>query len=228
MPSGIARLYVIPQLPQFLQVHPRIEFELSSTDRLVDPIEEGFDCVMRAGAPRDPQLIARPLGRLIVINCASADYLRRRGTPQNLADLPRHDLIHYVSTLGGRSEGFEYPESGGYRTSPMPGPGVVNNSDAYNAACLAGLGLIQAPEIGVREHLARGDLVEVLRDIAQSRCRCRCCMRIGATCRSACACSWIGSLGSSGPRLPTDTPEQIARLARFGHFDALYSFIEHG
>jgi DNA-binding transcriptional LysR family regulator len=44
----------------------------------------------------------------------------------------------------------------------MSGPVVVNNSDAYNAACLAGLGLIQVPEIGVREHLARGELVEVL------------------------------------------------------------------
>ena len=46
----------------------------------------------------------------------------------------------------------------------MSGPVVVNNSDACNAACLAGLGLIQAPEIGVREHLARGALVEVLPD----------------------------------------------------------------
>jgi DNA-binding transcriptional LysR family regulator len=162
MPSGIARLYAIPRLPQFLQAHPQIEIELSSTDRLVDPIQEGFDCVMRAGTPRDSQLIARPLGRLILINCASVDYLRRRGIPQTLADLAEHDLIHYVSTLGGTSEGFEYPESGGYRTLPMSGPVVVNNSDAYNAACLAGLGLIQAPEIGVREHLARGVLVEVL------------------------------------------------------------------
>jgi DNA-binding transcriptional LysR family regulator len=162
MPSGIARLYVIPQLPQFLQAHPQIEFELSSTDRLVDPIQEGFDCVMRVGAPRDPQLIARPLGHLILINCASADYLRRRGTPQTLADLAEHDLIHYVSRLGSKSEGFEYPDSGAYRTLAMSGSVVVNNSDAYNAACLAGLGLIQAPEIGVREHLARGALVEIL------------------------------------------------------------------
>jgi DNA-binding transcriptional LysR family regulator len=162
MPSGIARLYVIPQLPKFLQAHPQIEFELSSTDRLVDPVREGFDCVMRAGGPRDPQLIARPLGQLILINSASADYLRQRGTPQSLAELANHDLIHYVSILGGKSEGFEYPESGGYRTLPMSGPVVVNNSDAYNAACLAGLGLIQVPEIGVREHLASGALVEVL------------------------------------------------------------------
>jgi len=162
MPSGIARLYVIPRLPEFLQVHPHIELELSSTDRLVDPIQEGFDCVLRAGAPRDPQLIARPLGRLILINCASVDYLRRRGTPQTLADLAEHDLIHYVSRLGSKSEGFEYPQSGGYRTLAMSGPLVVNNSDAYNAACLAGLGMIQEPEIGVREHVARGVLVEVL------------------------------------------------------------------
>jgi DNA-binding transcriptional LysR family regulator len=162
MPSGIARLYVIPHLPQFLLAHPQIEFELSSTDRLVDPIQEGFDCVMRAGAARDPRLIARPLGRLILINCASADYLRRRGTPRTLADLAQHDLIHYVSTLGAKSEGFEYPESHAYRTLSMSGPVVVNNSDAYNAACLAGLGLIQVPEIGVREPLARGVLVEVL------------------------------------------------------------------
>lgn len=162
MPSAIARQYVIPHLPQFLQSHPHIEFELSSTDRLVNPIQEGFDCVMRAGAPRDPQLIAQSLGRLILINCASAEYLRRRGTPQTLADLAKHDLIHYVNTLGGKSPGFEYPGSGEYRTLPMSGPVVVNNSDAYNAACLAGLGLIQAPEIGVREHLARGFLIEVL------------------------------------------------------------------
>jgi DNA-binding transcriptional LysR family regulator len=162
MPSGIARLYVIPQLPQFLQAHLQVEFELSSTDRLVDPIQEGFDCVMRAGAPQDPQLIARPLGRLILMNCASPDYLRRRGTPQSIADLAHHDLIQYVSRFGGKSEGFEYPESGEYRTLPMSGPVVVNSSDAYNAACLAGLGLIQAPEIGVREYLASGVLVEVL------------------------------------------------------------------
>lgn len=162
MPSGLARLQVIPRLPEFLKAHPQIEIELSSTDRLVDPIAEGFDCVLRAGAPRDPQLIARPLGHLTFINCASADYVRRRGKPQTLGDLAKHDLVHYVTTLGTKSLGFEYPEAGKYQFLPMSGPVVVNNSDAYNAACLAGLGLIQVPEIGVREHLARGDLVEVL------------------------------------------------------------------
>ena len=58
MPSGLARLHVIPRLPEFLKKRPQIKIELSSTDRLVDPIAEGFDCVLRAGAPRDQQLIA--------------------------------------------------------------------------------------------------------------------------------------------------------------------------
>jgi DNA-binding transcriptional LysR family regulator len=162
MPSGLARLFVIPRLPEFLEAHPQVEFESSTTDRLVDPIQEGFDCVLRIGAPRDPQLIVRPLGRLVFINCASPDYLRRRGTPETLDDLAKHDLVHYVTTLGTKSMGFEYPEAGGYRYLPMSGPVVVNSSDAYNSACVAGLGLTQPPEIGVRGQLASGQLVEVL------------------------------------------------------------------
>jgi DNA-binding transcriptional LysR family regulator len=162
MPSGLARLFLIPRLPEFLEAHPQVEFELSTTDRLVDPIQEGFDCVLRVGAPRDPQLIVRPLGRLVFINCASPDYLRRRGTPETLDDLAKHDLVHYVTTLGTKSPGFEYPDAGAYRYLPMSGPVVVNSSDAYNSACLAGLGLTQPPEMGVRGQLARGQLVEVL------------------------------------------------------------------
>lgn len=162
LPSRLARSYVIPRLPEFLQAHPGIEFELSTTDRLVDPIQEGFDCVLRVGAPRDPQLIARPLGKLKFVNVASADYLRRRGTPKSLEDLKDHDLVHYVSVLGNRSEGFEYPVDGAFRMLAMAGPITVNSTDAYHAACRAGLGIIQAPTIGVRKDIESGVLVEVL------------------------------------------------------------------
>jgi DNA-binding transcriptional LysR family regulator len=165
MPSGVARLHIIPQLPRFLESHPQLEIELSCTDRLVDPIEEGFDCVLRVGALRDRRLIARPLGSLRIINCASPAYLERRGIPRTLEDLAGHQLIHYVTTLGARSGGFEYPSVRGYRSLQMPGAVVVNSSGAYTAACLAGLGLIQAPEIGLRELLARGELVEVLPEL---------------------------------------------------------------
>lgn len=163
MPSGVARHFIIDRLPEFLQAHPLVELELSSTDRLVDLVREGFDCVLRVGALGDSNLIARPLGCYRIVNCASPGYLRRHGTPRSLDDLSRHQLIHYVSTLGARSPGFEYPDGkGGYASLAMPGALTVNNSEAYQAACLAGLGLIQAPMAGLRPLLDSGQLVEVL------------------------------------------------------------------
>jgi DNA-binding transcriptional LysR family regulator len=80
MPSGMARLYVIPQLPRFLEAHPQLQIELSCTDRLVDPIQEGFDCVLRVGTLRDTPLIALPLGGLTALRAASPALRRRRSS----------------------------------------------------------------------------------------------------------------------------------------------------
>jgi DNA-binding transcriptional LysR family regulator len=162
MPGSIARNFIIPRLPQFLQAHPQLELELSCTDRRVDLVREGFDCVLRVGAPGDASLIARPLGRFRVINCASPAYLRDFGTPQTPDDLAAHRLIHFVSTLGAKSFGWEYPDGIGYRSLSMPGALTVNNAEAYETACLAGLGLIQVPAVGVQQLVAQGLLVEVL------------------------------------------------------------------
>jgi hypothetical protein len=108
MPVGVARNLVIPKLPAFLQQYPGIELELSSSDRLVDVIREGFDCVVRVGTLKDSGLIARPLGKLSVINCASPDYLARFGYPETLDDLGSHAVIHYAAMLGTRPQGFEF------------------------------------------------------------------------------------------------------------------------
>ena len=96
------------------------------------------------------------------VNVASPDYLRRHGTPRTLHDLGEHQPIHYVPTLGNKSPGWDYPDGDGYASLPMAGNVTVNNSEAYQAACLAGLGLIQVPLVGVRGLLASGALVEVL------------------------------------------------------------------
>jgi DNA-binding transcriptional LysR family regulator len=162
MPSGVAKTMVIPQLPGFLAAHPKVILEFSSTDRRVDIVREGFDCVLRIGPLGDSSLIARPLGHFRMTNCASPSYLERYGTPESLDDLAHHKLIHYVQTLGAKSPGWEYTDAGEYRCMDMAGVITVNNADAYQAACLAGLGLIQAPEPGVRHLIEAGRLVEVL------------------------------------------------------------------
>lgn len=162
MPTIAARLLVMPHLGEFLRAYPHIEIEVSSTDRRVDLVREGFDCVVRAGDVRDPSLIARYLGAVPIVNCASPAYLQQFGTPQTLADLARHRLVHYVALLGGRSAGFEYLQDGQLRQLPMNGPVTVNNTEAFQGACLGGLGIAQAPLSGVRAHLEAGRLVALL------------------------------------------------------------------
>lgn len=162
MSSGLAKLLVIPHLPDFLARHPALELELSGSDRRVDVIREGFDCVVRGGALDDNGLVARPLGTLHIANCASPAYLARNGTPTTLADLSAHVLVHYAASLGQGASGFEYHDGAGYRLLPMPGQLTVNNGDGYMAAALAGLGIIQVPRVGARAALASGALVEVL------------------------------------------------------------------
>ena len=168
MPTEVARTLIVPALPSFLLSHPGVELELSSTDRQVDLVQEGFDCVLRIGPAGDESLIARPLGRLRMVNVASPAYLERHGVPRSIEDLVRqeHRTVHYSQTLGAKPFGWEYPEGdGGYTTVPLPGALHVNSVQTYEAAGLAGLGLIQAALLGVRHHLESGALAEVLPDL---------------------------------------------------------------
>ena len=106
--------------------------------------------------------MARPLGHFRLLNCASPAYLERYGVPQSLEDLAQHCLVDYAPSLGARAALFEYVDGDVVRSVEMPAAVAVNNSDAYQAACVAGLGIIQAPESGLGEALAQGKLVDVL------------------------------------------------------------------
>lgn len=164
LPITFARNVIIPRLPELLTQHPQLELVVSTTDRRVDVVRDGFDCVMRIGTLSDSGLTARRLGELRMINCASPGYVRRHGTPRTLDDLERHLLVHY-SLTGGDEPSFEYPHPGGFRSKPMRATVTVNNADAYRAACIAGLGIIQAPRVGMDELIKAGELVEVLPDL---------------------------------------------------------------
>lgn len=165
MPVGFARDLFIPRLPELLAAHPGLELSLSTTDRRVDVLREGFDCVLRIGSLADSGLTARRLGVLPMLNCASPAYLARHGTPRRLEDLARHFVVHYSLSFGTDAPSFEYPDGDRYRELPMKSLVAVNNADAYEAACLAGLGIIQAPRTGMAERFASGELVEILPDL---------------------------------------------------------------
>lgn len=164
LPNTLARELVIPRLPEFLSLHPQLEVAISTTDRFVDIVQEGFDCVLRVGALADSELIVRPLGALPMANVASPAYLQAHGTPRSLDDLAQHRVVHYSGRLGTQGAGLEYVEGGERRLHPMRTALVVNSADAFQAACVAGLGIIQAPLRGVQPLIEAGQLVALLPD----------------------------------------------------------------
>jgi LysR family transcriptional regulator for bpeEF and oprC len=161
VPASAGRHVIVPALPGFFARYPDVVLELGSSDRPVDLVAEGVDCVIRGGDVHDERLVARKLGELPVITCASPGYLAEHGVPQALADLDAHRFVLFFSPRTGRT--FD-PEFGG-RDHPVRHHLAVNDADAWLAAALAGLGLVQLPQNHVvRGHLARGELVQVLAD----------------------------------------------------------------
>src|SRR5215467_9971382 len=86
----LARHFLMPGLPQFFERYPDIELAMSESDRWVDIVREGVDCVLRYGALPDSDLVARPVAKLERITCAAPSYLDRYGCPQTPDDLASH------------------------------------------------------------------------------------------------------------------------------------------
>jgi len=161
VPTMFARTVVLPRLPELLALHPLLEMEVSATDRRVDVRREGIDCAMRIGVLADESLVAQRLGVLPMVNVVSPGYAVKYGIPMSCDDLERHFIVHYSATFGG-APAFEVEVDGLVEERPMRSLVTVNNIDAYRAACLAGLGIVQVPRYGARELLADGTLLEVL------------------------------------------------------------------
>ncbi|MCE4556917.1 LysR family transcriptional regulator [Roseateles cellulosilyticus] len=165
LPVRLALDVVMPALPHFLAEHAGLQVELSCTDRRVDLVEEGFDCVLRVGAVHDPMLVAKPLGQLRMVNVASPAYLASHGTPRTPEDLVAHNhqLVHYSQTWADRRARFDWVDAAGQPHSVvLPARVSVNHTDAYEAAALAGMGIVQAPCVGLRAAVADGRLVRLL------------------------------------------------------------------
>jgi DNA-binding transcriptional LysR family regulator len=162
VPAGFGRLIVMPALPAFSERYPHIELEVGMTDRPVDLIREGVDCVVRGGQPLDHSLVARPLAQMRQVVCASREYLARHGTPLSLEDLAQHHVIEYFASGSNKRYGLEFLVDDKEREFPMPKALSINSADGYLAACVAGYGLVQTPYYHVAEPLRSGTLIEVL------------------------------------------------------------------
>lgn len=162
MPGSFYNNVVLPNITKWFELHPKTEIKLIGADHRINPIKERVDFVVRVGELTDSNLVAKRLGIMPIINCASRTYLEKFGTPTTLEDLPKHYLIGYSTGDANQATGFEYKASGKTHYLDMPHRITVSTTNAYMASCLAGLGIIQVPKIGAHTHLKSGELVEVL------------------------------------------------------------------
>jgi DNA-binding transcriptional LysR family regulator len=155
---------VLPRIREFHALHPDIELVISSGDRLVDLVREGVDCVIRAGDPRDLNLVARRLARMPQAIVASPDYLAASGTPRHPDELAAHQAVRFFASSGALDYPLELEVDGAVRRFDLKGWLSVNDAENYVLGALRGCGLIQVPRFHVEQELRDGRLVEVLGD----------------------------------------------------------------
>ncbi|HTH45652.1 MAG TPA: LysR family transcriptional regulator [Oxalicibacterium sp.] len=162
VPGSVGRRIIAPALNDFFERYPEIELELGCTDRPVDLVHEGIDCVIRGGEISDESLVARKLGEFQMKTYAAPSYLAKYGRPETLDELERHYLINFASPKTGKVYPFLYEEGEGLISVQGRRRIAINDFDACAAAACAGVGLIQLSKHIAAELVASGKLVPVL------------------------------------------------------------------
>lgn len=162
MPQSFGRVCVLPVLLDLARRHPRLEYELSLSDRRVDLIEAGFDLAIRIGPLEDtPDLQARALGAMDSVLCAAPDYLAAQDTPRSLAELAQHRCVVYGRA--GRTTAWTLTDAHGRtHTADLRQCMHVDDMQTVVDSVRAAAGIGQLPRWLVAGELAAGALVELL------------------------------------------------------------------
>jgi len=163
-PLLFGRLHVAPVVVEMLETHRDVSADLMLVDRNVSLVEEGIDVAVRIGRLDDSALVARVLGEVSRVVCASPSYLRRHGTPKSPEELREHECLRFSGLTPGREwtflrDGKEVRVAVGGRFSCNVGEPAID-------VARAGVGIVMALGYQVAEDLAAGRLVQVLRTFA--------------------------------------------------------------
>lgn len=156
-PPLLGRRRLVPQLPAFLERWPELSLELTLAERVVDVVEEDFDCAVRMIDPgRRPGVIARRVGAIAIVTCAAPDYLAARGTPRRPAELAAHDCLMQLTRPPRDRWAF------GAESVAVQGRLRITDVEALRVAAVAGLGVARLPAFVVEDDLRAGRLRALL------------------------------------------------------------------
>ncbi|MFJ6326892.1 MULTISPECIES: LysR family transcriptional regulator [unclassified Rhizobium] len=163
--SVLANEILIPSLSDFQRQYPDINLMLGVSDRSVDLIGEGIDCVIRGGSLADSTMKARKLCELDYVLCAAPAYMEGRDRPLHPDDLQGHRVVSYFSASSGKRFSLRFKHRDERAEHVPASSGIsVNESTAHLNALLAGLGIGQSFGFLARPHIENGSLVELLPD----------------------------------------------------------------
>ncbi len=158
--------FLLPALADFAKLHPAIVLDLDFSDALADVVGDGFDAVIRIGAPRDSRLSARKLGQFRSVLAASPAYLAQHGTPQHPRELLQHTCLHYRFRHNGKIEQWLLRQDADAPALDLPLSMVCNSLEARLQFARRGLGIAWLPDFYMQQAIADGSLREVLSDFA--------------------------------------------------------------
>ena len=160
------RRCVAPLLLELARIHPKLELDLSFSDRVVDLFDEGFDLAIRNGVLRDEAgLAARKIAINRMMLCASPNYLAAKGAPRTIADLTSHDLIVYARS--GEAKKWTFLQEDGSAVEYLPETRLrFDDLEVLADAAAAGMGITWLPCWLVRDYMSAGTLVPALKNIS--------------------------------------------------------------
>jgi LysR family transcriptional regulator for bpeEF and oprC len=164
VPTLMARLVIVPALPNFFARYPEIELQLGCSERRADLIGEGIDCAVWSGELEDSTLVARRVGQLYLGTCASPSYLAAHGVPQHPDELVAHRCINHFSPRTGKIFDWVFAKDGLRIQTTLRGHIALDDENSYVAAAEAGLGVAQIPAFVLKNALEQGSLELLLGD----------------------------------------------------------------
>ncbi|AHB06214.1 LysR family transcriptional regulator [Pandoraea pnomenusa] len=160
-PAGFGRRHVAPLLPVFIETHRDVSVTLDLSDRLVDLVNEGFDCAIRLGELPDSSLVSLRLGENRRVCVASPGYLARHGRPASLDELAHHNCLAFGSTAN-QQRGWTFSQDGKVVTIRVNGNMECTDGAVLHDWCLDGYGLAWRSWWEVGDDIRAGRLVTVL------------------------------------------------------------------
>jgi DNA-binding transcriptional LysR family regulator len=157
MPLGFGVTHLAGVVVRFAEHHPGLRLDIEASDRFLDPVEHGYDVVIRvARALRDSSLVAVRLASAPIQLVASPSYLARHGTPRRPQDLRAHRALIYSRST--TPEQWTFRRGGRSHSVHVAGAFRADNSLILRRAALGGLGVAMIPRFYVADDLGAGTL----------------------------------------------------------------------